>query len=61
MKRKNFEARVDVKRAEAKERTEARSKRTPQQQLDLLDQRLGKGVGAQKERAKLTKLIEQGA
>lgn len=59
--RKNFEARVDVKREEAQERAQVRAKRTPQQQLDLLDARLGKGVGAKKERAKLLKLIEQGA
>jgi len=32
------------------------SKRTPQQQLNLLDKRIGVGIGASKERAKLHRL-----
>ena len=40
-------------------RQRARAGRTSQQQLDLLDERLGKGVGAAKERARLQKQIEK--
>jgi len=38
---------------------EARAERTPQQQLKVLDERLGDGKGAAKERAKLQKQIEE--
>ncbi len=40
------------------ERVAARAKRSPRQQLKVLDDRLGKNVGAQAERAKLESLIE---
>lgn len=41
----------------AKKLAEARAARSPQQQLALLDQKLGKGKGAVKERARLAKQI----
>lgn len=46
-----------AKLATLKDNQEARAKRTPQQQLDLLDAKLGEGVGAKKERARLLKKI----
>ena len=38
---------------------EARSKRSSQEQLDLLDQRFGEGLGAKKERSQLDALIRK--
>lgn len=35
-----------------------RAKRSPKQQLAVLDRRLGKGIGAKRERAKLAKELE---
>ncbi|MAH51664.1 hypothetical protein CMI37_37955 [Candidatus Pacearchaeota archaeon] len=53
-------ARRDELRARSAERTEIRNKLTSQQQLRALDYRLGKGVGAVKERARLEALIDAG-
>ncbi|MCI0563318.1 MAG: hypothetical protein MN733_32990 [Nitrososphaera sp.] len=55
----NGHKRRSEKRETAQKRDEERSQRTPQQQLALLDHRLGTGVGAQRERVRLMKLIEQ--
>ena len=55
MKRKNFERRKEAKREGAKKRQEERDKRTNDQQLEVLDRKLGKGQGARKERARLSK------
>ena len=52
--------RRDRRYEEAEIRNEERNKRTAKQQLDQLDSRLGKGVGAKKERAKLLKQINKG-
>lgn len=46
-----------TKAEQAIERNEAWAKLTPAQQLGELDRRLGKGVGAQKQRARLAKLV----
>lgn len=47
------------RREAALERQEAYSKLTPQQKLKKLDAKLGSGVGAIRERAKLHKLINK--
>jgi uncharacterized membrane protein len=42
-----------MRRVRAKKLSEVRTGRSPQEQLDLLDQRLGVGEGAERERARL--------
>ena len=55
-----FGYRMEEKKAYADQRTADRNNRTPQQQLALLDQRLGKGQGATRERERLHKQIAAG-
>jgi hypothetical protein len=45
--------RKEKRKAEAKTRQEAYDKLTPKAKLALLDKKLGKGVGAEKQRARL--------
>jgi len=46
------------KRFEHEERMKVRDNLTPKQQIKRLDKRLGKNIGAKKERARLLKEIE---
>lgn len=49
----------EQRRMTASNRLEERAKRTPSQQLSILDSRFGKGEGAQKERLRLLALLEK--
>ena len=51
-------ARREQLREEGDERQELRASRSNAQQLELLNQRLGEGVGAKRERARLTQEID---
>lgn len=53
------DARVVVWEETMRENERARAKRTPQQQITVLDERLGKGKGAVKERKRLKAQIER--
>jgi len=64
MKRKNREERKErrkerarIRRSEAEDRNKLRAKKTPEEQLALLDERLGPNQGAGKERARLEAII----
>jgi len=57
MLRKNFPRRKEQRTKEASERQLVRSHISSEQQLRVLDERLGKDVGAVKERIKLNCLI----
>jgi len=56
--RRHNPANAQVKATEAKERQEAWEKLGPKGQLAALDARLGKGIGATKQRARLQNLID---
>jgi len=47
----------EQKRLEAEERRERCSMLTPLERIHMLDQRLGKGVGAVRERERLEKML----
>ena len=49
---------MNDKQKEAIERNETWAKLTPEQQLASLDERLGKGIGAKKQRAKIQYKID---
>ena len=51
--------RKEYRRKVAEMRQEARNNRSPEQQLALLDSRLGAGRGAGRERARLQAMIEK--
>ena len=53
----NMRHRREARREAAEEMAEARATRTPKQQIALLDNRLGKGKGAVRERAALAKQL----
>lgn len=55
--RKNFKGRIEERKARAAMRQETRNGRNVAEQLTLLDQRLGAGIGAKKERARLAKMM----
>lgn len=50
--------RKEIRQKEADERQAEYDKLTPKQKLAKLDQKLGKGVGAKKQREKLAELIK---
>lgn len=54
----NFDGRKKLRQKLALEREEVTSNRTPQEQLDRLDAKFGKGNGASKERARLEKKLK---
>ncbi len=60
MDHKTWADRQNIKAETILRNQENRSKRTPQEQIDFLDKKFGKGLGAKKERAKLLALINIG-
>lgn len=56
--RQRYDQRRAEKRAREQKRDEEASHRSPLVQLGRLDERLGTGIGATKERAKIQNLIE---
>lgn len=58
MKPSRFAGRRETRHNEAQERQAYRDSLTPRQQRNRLDKRLGKGVGAEKERARIAAAIK---
>jgi hypothetical protein len=56
-KERTMPSRQEDRYRRANERQEIRNKRTPQEQLKILDERFGDGKGAVRERARLRVLI----
>lgn len=56
---KRNKLRREERRKDAEQRNTAWNNLTPQQQLAALDSRLGAGQGAQKQRAKIEKLLRK--
>ena len=54
----NMHNRREARKKSAQELKEKRAERSPKQQLKILDERLGKSVGAKKDRAQLQLLID---
>ena len=52
-------ARLEELRERAEERRAEREKRSPTEQIALLDKRFGEGIGAKKERARLLSKLEE--
>lgn len=55
-----FRSRREIRQDEALDRQTLRDKRTPQDQIRVLDTRLGSGLGAKKEREILNNIIMAG-
>jgi len=54
-----YQARQKDKKDALLLRQQQRAERTAKQQLEVLDKRLGKGMGARKERARLLKQVSE--
>jgi hypothetical protein len=59
MKPKNFLHRTEKRKKEAEERNKEWTSLTPQKQLKELDKRLGKNIGAKKQRTKIIFKIKE--
>lgn len=53
-------SRKQARREKAEQRNQEAASRTPTEQLKRLDEKLGKGVGAKKERVRLQNKIDKG-
>jgi len=55
---KLHKSRLHKRQSEADERNEKWASLSPREQLKVLDERLGKGVGAKRQRARIASLIK---